>query len=315
MVAARPEGVGGPVPVPRPAPVSSGSGDVDLKPSDGVDALFRRGKPLALAPAGFKGEAAARTSPGSSAASGAGTARHRPGRGERGRKGHGRARGKSASDRQPVLDPDFANGGLTIVDAWFTNDEGLRLRVSAEQAEHLVLRAFQAAGGELVTVGEALALEGRPHLRRPGPGQPLYAPVLLAATTIDGLFAGLTLLPYPSLCRGGAHAGELPAVGASGGYLAELRAVSSGLVEEHLGWTNAPAFSVAAVEIDLEGALGSERIFSGPSADLAVGRDRVAVRPAASDRADPALDSLRVPSWRPRRPRRDRARGPGAQWC
>jgi hypothetical protein len=265
---------------------------VDLAPRGGLDALVLRGKPLGLTPAGFKDEAGVRAASvfcrlnGWKADSALGLAN------EAGKTVALRGRAPSPG-RQPVLDADFADGVLTIADAWFISDEGLRLRVDSEEAGRFVVRAFQAGADDLVAVGEALALEEGPSFIDLTLANP-YAPVLLAATTADGLVLGLTLLPYPSLCRGGPHAGELPAIGASGGYMAELRTVSSALVEEHLGWSGAPAFSVAAVEVDLEGALGSERIFSGPAQAWLSGVIGIPVRPAQTDQADPALDHLRA---------------------
>ncbi len=140
----------------------------------------------------------------------------------------------------------------------------------------------------------------RPQLRRPGPGQPLRPG---AAGRDDGRRpvrgpdpAALSLAvprakPMPANCPPSAPAADTwPNCGPS-----RTGRGTPGLDER-------PGLLGRRRRDRPGGALGSERIFSGPLRAWLSDVIRVAVRPAASDRADPALDSAARQAGGPRQP-------------
>lgn len=90
-----------------------------------------------------------------------------------------------------------------------------------------------------------------------------FAPILLVARDAMGVTLGATLLPFPSLCRGGAHAGEVALLSQGADHLRELRIISDALLTEALGFGFGDAeLSIGRIEVDVTVATGAEPIFA-----------------------------------------------------
>jgi hypothetical protein len=171
---------------------------------------------------------------------------------------------------------------VAMVDIWYMNERDLRVRFDARPVEHArqpcVARFFQCESSGMVLLVEALLHDTSPHFVDV-PLRNAFLPVLIALTDTEGELASLSLLPFPSLCRGGVHYAELRSNGDNHSYFENLQAVSSSVLAELLDSSEAPPLSVAYIQIDLQEATGAERIFSG---ELQEWLDRVigiAVRP------------------------------------
>lgn len=162
---------------------------------------------------------------------------------------------------------DLAATQAALADVWYDNDRDLRFRFDTgldAAAPACVARFFQydlSRGGALLMVGESV-LDGRGVDFTDIALTNAFLPVLMTLSTPEARLLSASLLPFPSLCRGGVHYGELCAVGTEASYLENLQAVSRSLLGEMLGESaKASGFSVARVEIDLQNAIGAERIF------------------------------------------------------
>ena len=148
-------------------------------------------------------------------------------------------------------------GPIELADAWFANARDLRLRFARPTP---VLRFFQwdRHAGRVVLLGEAhvQASNGLADVPTVNP----LLPILIAASDAEGVLEGLFLLPFPSLCRGGCHYGELVA-GEGGSLMERLLALSTSLAETWLTGDQA-AFTIGRIDVDLTNARGSEIIFS-----------------------------------------------------
>ncbi|MBV9993348.1 MAG: hypothetical protein JOZ72_18895 [Alphaproteobacteria bacterium] len=156
------------------------------------------------------------------------------------------------------LGPAADGDALDLVeDVWFASDTELRLRVSSRKSD-AQMRFYQAdrAAGGLVEIG-ALELKGDGALFADAATRNPFLPILVAVS--DGS-AGV--LAFPSLCRGGAHYGELRVLAEWPSYITALRRVSRALTDEFLGWPDASPFAVGELKIDVREATGAERIFS-----------------------------------------------------
>lgn len=195
-----------------------------------------------------------------------------------------------------TLHESFAAGRLCIVDAWLANTGTLRLRVQPEPGEGpsevgalaesaVSLRLFQAdpASGRIISIGVGSVGRNDFAVVDAALVNP-YAPVLITARSVEGHILGVTLLPFPSLCRGGPHEAELALLAQSGTMLADVRCISDGLLREACGLIGPPAMAIGAIEVDLSGSIGTERIFSASFQDwLAhVAKLRVAALPGSS---------------------------------
>src|SRR5688572_11086538 len=89
-----------------------------------------------------------------------------------------------------------------------------------------------------------------------------FAPLLLVLTTPQAELISASLLPFPSLCRGGAHYAELCAVGKEVTYVANARSVSQALLKELLEREgSAKDFAIGRFEVDVTHTTGTGRIF------------------------------------------------------
>ena len=173
---------------------------------------------------------------------------------------------------------------IGIADIWYINDRDLRLRFSpARDGGACVARFFQydlSPFRQLAMVGEAL-LDGTGTDFANIALTNAFVPVLITLATPEGRLVAASLLPFPSLCRGGVHYGELCATFTDASYLESLQAASSSLVAEMLGGAAGTAHSsVARIDVDLQCAIGSERIFSTEIREWLATVLQVAVRPA-----------------------------------
>jgi len=148
-------------------------------------------------------------------------------------------------------------GPIDLADAWFASARDLRLRFAKPTP---VLRFFQwdRHAGRVMLLSEAhvQASNGLADIPTVNP----LLPILIAASDTEGVLGGLFLLPFPSLCRGGCHHGELLA-GEGGSLMERLLALSASLAETWLTGDQG-AFTIGRIDVDLANARGSEIIFS-----------------------------------------------------
>lgn len=156
----------------------------------------------------------------------------------------------------PVLSLDAS---IDILDLWFSDIHGLRLRCNADQP--VVLRCYQHdldASGAVVMVSEVL-LQGsgmavvEARLLNP------FLPLLITSSAPDGVLLSSTLLPFPSLVRGGKHAGEVCAVAGGEHHFDTLRKLSKKLLYSLF---SAEQPLLAQLCVDLSHATGAEPLFA-----------------------------------------------------
>ncbi len=183
--------------------------------------------------------------------------------------------------------------GFDFGDIWFINDRDLRARLNTPPGciQRFVLSCYQFAPAiptqqpatqrRLLRLAEQVAPRGELDFTDIATSNP-YLPLLFTLTTADGAMIAATLLPFPSLCRGGAHYGELLSASDGKDYLTALRAVSHLLLEERLSDAGPPA--LARIEVDLRNATGAERIFSADLRSWLGQEEGVTIAPAAPGR-------------------------------
>lgn len=153
-----------------------------------------------------------------------------------------------------------------LADVWFKNEYDLSMRIDGTGASDFgcsVIRIYQgnSSNGHLCMLMECLLTSNEINFIDAGLLNP-YLPVLITDSDPDGELKSVSILPFPSLCRGGAHFGELCTVWTDKDYMEHLQKVSSDLLHEMLQVdVDTPVFSLAKININLHGATGSERIF------------------------------------------------------
>jgi GT2 family glycosyltransferase len=172
--------------------------------------------------------------------------------------------GRLLSWRAPVLSFQGGNAATVITDIWFVNDRDLRIRLGDTEEAGVgprVVRFFRVDGsGKPAMAAESLPARGIAFLDVPLANP--FMPVLATVTTPEGRLLAASLIPFPSLCRGGLHYAELSSAGVRENYLDSLREYSSGLLSEALDNTAGTKRSISHIEVDLRGASGAEHIFS-----------------------------------------------------
>lgn len=154
-----------------------------------------------------------------------------------------------------------AGFGLELLsDAWYESQDSLLLRFANGFAG--VVRAFQFANNRsLERIAEVRVSGTEADIVRVPLSSPLNE-VLVVRCTPDGALIDAIVLPFPSLCRGGLHYGELAVLETAPGSMATLGEYSRTLGLEWLGWTGGPtSYKIGQIEIDLRGATGTEPIF------------------------------------------------------
>jgi hypothetical protein len=156
--------------------------------------------------------------------------------------------------------------GVRIADVWAVSDKLLRLRVESLRPGSLdaagcVLRASQIEPGDeaLAMVAEAVVASDGPVFIDLDLVNP-YFPVLISTTDLRGRWLEATLLPFPSLCRGAPHHGELHAIGERADPMEGLEDAANSLAAELVG--GAGDFSIGRLDVHLVEAIGAEKIFS-----------------------------------------------------
>jgi hypothetical protein len=155
-----------------------------------------------------------------------------------------------------------AAGAPRIDDAWWVGSRCLRVRLTAADTNPL---ASIVTGLQWDPIGQSHVLDETAvgsvgmafldvHLTNP------FLPILLVLTTPAGDIRASTIVPFPSLCRGGLHHGEsLLAPDAAPG-LEAVRRTSDRLITAWTAVGGRP--SLDRIEVDLSHATGSERVFS-----------------------------------------------------
>ncbi|HCU6023495.1 TPA: hypothetical protein OUZ75_000413 [Legionella pneumophila] len=157
-----------------------------------------------------------------------------------------------------------------LADIAFINDYTLRLRFDSIYQQHVipkVIRFYQYETGK----DKSLRKLAETPLTDHGPlffDVPLinpFCPVLVTVTSTEGSLLETSLIPFPSLSRGGMHYGELCASDIQANYPGNLHTVSTQLLDEWLGIPDNPHqnWALGRIEIELQsGSTGAEPIFS-----------------------------------------------------
>lgn len=147
-----------------------------------------------------------------------------------------------------------------ITDGWFINENVLRLRFETPPKIEGGVRLLQTSPeGMAVLVGESSATGGHVHLIDANLVNH-FQPILIAYVSDAGVLTGGSLIAYPSLFRGGAHAGEVEVYpGATDA--AKREGLSASLAAESLDPQRQGEFAVSTIKVDLRGATGAERMF------------------------------------------------------
>ncbi|WP_341487079.1 hypothetical protein [Pararhizobium sp. A13] len=154
--------------------------------------------------------------------------------------------------------------GIGLGDLWFVNSRTLRLRFKPDNGFHdpsVILRCFQYDPDDLQRLqllSEQPISTDIPTFADVTTANP-YFPLGFAVCTADAQIISFALLPFPSLCRGGLHFGELLNSGGSKPYLEALEDVGGSLLQAAL--KREGRARTGRIEVDLDAATGTERIF------------------------------------------------------
>jgi hypothetical protein len=166
------------------------------------------------------------------------------------------------------LFPAFAGKTeVSVLDLWYASDMNLRVRMengapSNDPASAPVIRLFQAdplRPDRLALLAERPILENGPVVLDVPLANPFF-PVLVCVNSASGALLALSLLPFPSLCRGGAHYGELLATCEARSDLDNLADLSARYLAARFEQP-APDWTIDRICIQTGDAVGSERIF------------------------------------------------------
>lgn len=170
-------------------------------------------------------------------------------------------------ERGELRMPDHGDipDGLTLKpgDGWFVNDHLLRLRFEADAEVRTVVRFLQMDEGGLARIVGEAPLAGDELQLFDVRLLDVFAPILVIYSDPHGRLRGGSLIPFPSLFRGGVHGGEVEAAEGET-TTAKRERLSALLMRDAVGWAGAPDFSLGRIHVDLEGASGAERLFSPP---------------------------------------------------
>jgi hypothetical protein len=180
-------------------------------------------------------------------------------------RGHGKEPVRTTSNLAHSSDLVLKCPGIPLefIDAWFANDLDLVMRAQVGEVESdaaLVVRFFQYdEPAQRLRILAEHALRPRNSNLIDVPTLNPLLPILICVAGRDGDIRHTSLLPFPSLCRGGLHYGEL--LGSAGGsnVWASLQPLSVELVGSWLA--DKPGHVIERIEVDIADAVGSERIF------------------------------------------------------
>jgi hypothetical protein len=155
-----------------------------------------------------------------------------------------------------------------FADCWFVSDFSIRFRsravleTGAPPGISISFYQQRLADRKLVRTGRMQLAHDAPvfcDVRLLNP----YLPLLVISADEYERVVGATIIPFPSLIRGGAHHGELLAVCPSQNHLAGLHELSVSVLGESFGWRDIDSpFSLKTIVVDMRAATGAERIFS-----------------------------------------------------
>ncbi len=149
---------------------------------------------------------------------------------------------------------------LIIEDAWLSSDFALRIRFCAHGSDPLVVRCCQPKDDGAVSLCTEQLLTAHGLIVIDITLASRFTPILLVVTDHQGRLIDSTLLPFPTLLRGGLHHGELIDYSrSSGGWAAHEEYASKLLIA-----FAAPSreFAVRDVSVALLNANGTEPVFS-----------------------------------------------------
>ena len=161
--------------------------------------------------------------------------------------------------------------GSSIVDAWFCNEYMLRLRTSepagidGHSCSDAALAVYQYCNvtGKLKRCsvmrdsGNAIGLVDIALCDS-------FMPLLVCETDVAGVVLHVSILPFPSLVRGGVHYAELWARALGGNYLADLFAASVALLEAWASVKSGKSVGTTGLVVDVAAGNGSELLLSPP---------------------------------------------------
>ncbi|MBO0661381.1 tetratricopeptide repeat protein [Jiella sp. MQZ9-1] len=208
---------------------------------------------------------------------------------------------------------------LELSDVWFVNERLLRLRwtPTSRQASDRVIRIFQrsiADRHKLLVLSETIVPMDQTALLDCRTANP-FMPLLIAICDAEHRLLALATLPFPSLCRGGVHFGELLAVEPQRPYVEALETLSSLLAAAETG-RQSQSPKIERIVVDLSEATGREMIFSPAlvawlchvlnirfdstgdpiAVNDAIARYRAAALEGRSANPDPSPSTLHLPS-------------------
>jgi tetratricopeptide (TPR) repeat protein len=156
------------------------------------------------------------------------------------------------------------NTGIELADIWFVNSRLLRLRLEPYRALNApvhTLRCFQYDPDNLqdllILADQALSTDV-PSFFDVKLASP-FLPVCFVVHGCNAEILSLTMLQFPSLCRGGFHFGELLNLAGRKTYLQALQDVGASFLQAALTREGRPA--IKRIVVDLDTATGTERIF------------------------------------------------------
>jgi len=163
----------------------------------------------------------------------------------------------------------FQAGASRIENAWFAGPNRLRLMFAGgtetvPASSGWAVRAYQ---GECANPA-SLRMLG-PGIELPPIGPVIHdidllhplMPLLLELSDAEGTTRAFTLLPFPSLLRGGLHSAELKALQTEPNPIGDFWALSDALLKEALGREGWPERSVGAVSIHAKAAKEEGRLW------------------------------------------------------
>lgn len=169
-------------------------------------------------------------------------------------------------DARPVSIHRFSLVSLTIDAIWFANSRDLRIRFNTSDIRSektFVVRGYQHAPDNcspLVLVGEYHLSQSTFQLVDFLLINP-YLPVLITLSTTDAYLSDACLIPYPSLCVGGAHQTEV--FSRNDEQPIDLPLYARNLFQEHMKLRAlSDRSALGRVTVDIREATGAERVFS-----------------------------------------------------
>lgn len=190
----------------------------------------------------------------------------------------------------------FPGFPLALEAIWYAGDRELRIRFNADSLPPgltRVVRGYQYKPGKtggMLPVGEYRLTHASFQVADFALVNP-YLPVLLTLSTADARMLDAALLPFPSLCPGGAHSAEVSADYSSGSV--DPARMAKGLLEMCVSaFQGSGGRSLARVLVETRGADGTGRLFSAEFQEWLRNVFRIRTEPWKGD-ADDAHSEVR----------------------